>query len=686
MKKYFLLLLFATPFGLLHAQNVGIGTTTPNSNAMLEIRSNNKGVLMPRLSTATKNAMTNVQKGMMVYDSTLSAFYFHDGGKWRLFSERNSDSLVVSNYISNPAVTANMLTNNNNVTTTAASGLLYDNGGPAANYNNSSYDTYVVSPAANDSIVGYRVLVEQMNLAAGDTLVIYTPDNIPGAVFFTGSRTGSFYFAATSDLTFAFLSNASGNAAGYRIRWGIITVNSLSTEAPPLYGWYFNDKKMAVRGGLASSGNWAADSLGRLSFAYGNNAKATGLNAIAMGRLVSASGEYSSAIGLGATASGANTISMGYLTTANGPRSVAIGNFAKALGEESTAIGSSTNANGIGSTAMGFATTASGQTSTAMGGQTIASGIGSTAMGFETTASGENATAMGNGTSATQESATAMGSQTIASGGQSTAMGYQTTAQGGNSTAMGAQTIARSFNSVALGRFNDDFGVTAALWTPGDPLFMIGNGSSDASRSNAMVVLKSGRTGIGTNAPQTKLHIDGGIDASLVDNSGFLVIGDINGANLVFDGNEIVSRNNGANNTLYLQNNGGALEAGGTAAKPGGGSWAATSDERLKQNVTPFNDGLQQLLKINPVLYQYNKLSGYDTEKKYVGVLAQEMKEVAPYMVGTFKKEGTEYYNVDNTAMTYILINSVKEQQKQIEAQRQQIEELKNALNLLLKK
>jgi len=29
------------------AQNVGIGTTTPNANAALEIKSNNKGVLMP---------------------------------------------------------------------------------------------------------------------------------------------------------------------------------------------------------------------------------------------------------------------------------------------------------------------------------------------------------------------------------------------------------------------------------------------------------------------------------------------------------------------------------------------------------------------------------------------------------------------------------------------------------------
>ena len=71
MKKLLLLFTFCFTFFASYAQSVGIGTTAPNNNAMLEIRSNTKGVLMPRLSTASRNAMTNVQKGMMVYDFTL---------------------------------------------------------------------------------------------------------------------------------------------------------------------------------------------------------------------------------------------------------------------------------------------------------------------------------------------------------------------------------------------------------------------------------------------------------------------------------------------------------------------------------------------------------------------------------------------------------------------------------------
>jgi len=109
------------------------------------------------------------------------------------------------------------------------------------------------------------------------------------------------------------------------------------------------------------------------------------------------------------------------------------------------------------------------------------------------------------------------------------------------------------------------------------------------------------------------------------------------------------------------------LEVNGTAAKPGGGSWTATSDSRLKQEVRPYTDGLEKLLSIKPVTYRYNELAETDTEIEYVGVIAQELKEVAPYMVGSFELNGTEYLDVDNSAMTYMLINAMKEQQQQIE-------------------
>ncbi len=65
------------------------------------------------------------------------------------------------------------------------------------------------------------------------------------------------------------------------------------------------------------------------------------------------------------------------------------------------------------------------------------------------------------------------------------------------------------------------------------------------------------------------------------------------------------------------------------------------------------------------------------SEKILVSHIAQELNEVAPYMVGEFEKDGTDYLNVDNSSMTYMLINAVKEQQEIIEKQQADYNELK---------
>jgi hypothetical protein len=133
-------------------------------------------------------------------------------------------------------------------------------------------------------------------------------------------------------------------------------------------------------------------------------------------------------------------------------------------------------------------------------------------------------------------------------------------------------------------------------------------------------------------------------------------------------------------NTTYL------LHVNGDAAKPGGGSWASASDRRLKKDITPFTDGLTVLNKIRPVWYKFNGMAGLPNDgKNYVGIIAQEMKEAAPYTVGTFRDAETnsEYYNYDATAVTYILINAVKEQQATIESLKKQLEEQNQRLTAL---
>ena len=110
--------------------------------------------------------------------------------------------------------------------------------------------------------------------------------------------------------------------------------------------------------------------------------------------------------------------------------------------------------------------------------------------------------------------------------------------------------------------------------------------------------------------------------------------------------------------------------------------WSTSSDARLKQDIQPYTDGLSSLLKINPVTFHYASPSGYDPTPEYVGVIAQELREVAPYMVSVSPKVledgSTGYLQVDMSATMFMLINAVKEQQHLIESQQAEIDALKH--------
>ncbi|MCB8986628.1 MAG: hypothetical protein H6661_02635 [Ardenticatenaceae bacterium] len=88
--------------------------------------------------------------------------------------------------------------------------------------------------------------------------------------------------------------------------------------------------------------------------------------------------------------------------------------------------------------------------------------------------------------------------------------------------------------------------------------------------STKLVVKADGDIGIGTTNPHGKLNIVGGNDVNLTDDSGFLVLGDVNGENVAFDNNEIQARNNGGAATLFFQAEGGDVHLH---------SWRATSQQ-----------------------------------------------------------------------------------------------------------
>lgn len=128
----------------------------------------------------------------------------------------------------------------------------------------------------------------------------------------------------------------------------------------------------------------------------------------------------------------------------------------------------------------------------------------------------------------------------------------------------------------------------------------------------------------------------------------------------------------------------GGITISGSAQKPGGGPWAATSDIRLKKDVSDLKWGLDQIRQVRPVTYKYNGLGATEDDGRvFVGVIAQDLEKVMPMMVSSKKQKlrptdaaETDIKVVDPNAFTYVLINAVKEQQNIIEQQERRIASL----------
>ena len=205
------------------------------------------------------------------------------------------------------------------------------------------------------------------------------------------------------------------------------------------------------------------------------------------------------------------------------------------------------------------------------------------------------------------------------------------------------------------------------------------------SQSGLPTMYFAGEVGIGTETPSTvignsKMDVVGG-HIAISNNYGVLSYNAANngvGAGFDTDGaDNFIFWAGGANIGYFAAADGSLHLTNGSADayKPGGGTWTATSDRRLKKNIRDYGDGLNEIMAIRPVRFNYNEKSGYDTEEEFVGVIAQEVNEVAPYMVSE-KDDGSGHLQVDNSAMTYMLINAVQEQQAMIDALLEQNKQL----------
>src|SRR5450631_3606743 len=85
MKKYFFTLIALT-MGVLetYAQSIAINNdgSKPNPNAIVDVKSTTKGVLLLRMTTAERHKIPNT-RGLMVYDTDENLFWYNDGVSWQ---------------------------------------------------------------------------------------------------------------------------------------------------------------------------------------------------------------------------------------------------------------------------------------------------------------------------------------------------------------------------------------------------------------------------------------------------------------------------------------------------------------------------------------------------------------------------------------------------------------------------
>lgn len=373
-------------------------------------------------------------------------------------------------------------------------------------------------------------------------------------------------------------------------------------------------------------------------------------------------------------ATGAVSFATGFRTSASAIASTAMGIGSLASGSNSMAMGSNSIASGITSTAMGSNTSASGDFSTAMGSNSTAVGNFSVAMGFNTTASGESSVALGLFTNASGEASTAMGASTTASGDIAAALGFAANAP--------------SFAETVLGSYNTLYTpLSITSFNPSDRLFVIGNGTSDVARSNAVTVLKNGNVGIGNATPVHFLDVngrmrvtngttgtagiwfsDGTVDRQFAGVNTHTATGsnqkwgvfNNNAWNFIVQGNgQVGIANTNPNVALDVI---GSIEYTGTITD--------VSDKRLKENFAPIENALKRITKLDG--YAYN-MKGDATKKIEYGLIAQELKKVFPEMVSVVDKE-KGFLGVSYIQLIPVLINAIKEQDLIIKSQNAKIE------------
>jgi hypothetical protein len=219
--------------------------------------------------------------------------------------------------------------------------------------------------------------------------------------------------------------------------------------------------------------------------------------------------------------------------------------------------------------------------------------------------------------------------------------------------------------------------------TTGAENTIIGDHAGDSNvtgTGNVFLGNRAGQLETGSN----KLYIENTFNNS----TSALIYGDFDANLLRFNAN--VGINTAPDVSYGLHVSGGlefALYVSGMAFATGG--FIDGSDERWKSEITGIDNALERVMKLRGVNFKWNTHDYPEhnfNDDPQVGFLAQEVEDVLPEIV---QEDGTGHKGIDYSKLTPVLVEAIKEQQKQMEAMnvqyQKQIEELQKTIEELKK-
>ena len=353
-----------------------------------------------------------------------------------------------------------------------------------------------------------------------------------------------------------------------------------------------------------------------------------------------------------------------------------------ALGWASFGANAYNRSSGWGSVALGFNTIAGPQDSEA-GGIFDGTNIGHFSAGYASRAIGNVSTATGFRNTASGGASVAMGNYNYATGDATIALGKENWAEGASTIAIGLKNHAAGAGSVALGQENIAYASTGFTsgWQNVTGNACDGSGGSatamgkyNTASADASMALNRGTTA--TNQASTSMGF-----RTISDNLGMLAIGVNNEAGIGWPtadqyfyadgaynglpaGVAFVIGNGDINTTAYQRgdnpSNAFVVYYDGSATLSG--DLTINSDARLKSNIISLGSTLAKLLMIDGKSYT---MKTNESQSK-IGLLAQDVQKAFPELVKT-ANDSDKTLSVNYQGMIPVLINAIKEQQKQID-------------------